>query len=605
MPQQIVMDLTRSKKKSTGVTIKNRSPKKAVRAKKIAASSEGYLRIISLGGLEEVGRNMNAFEWVGENGKSEIMLLDAGIGFPLAEEMPGIDFVIPNTEYIESKKESITGILITHGHYDHIGALPFILGKIGNPPIYATPLTKGLILKRQQDYPHTPKPEIIEINKDDPKPFKVGVFEVECFHVNHSIPDAVGFFIKTPVGNIMHTGDFKIDFAPIFDKPANLSHIAEIASRGVRLLMSDSTNSTYEGHVKSERVIMENLESVVKHAEGRIIAATFASLLERVQQIIYLAHTYNKKIVVEGHSMRMNVEIAKNLGYLKFAKGAFIKPEAANKLPDNQVIIICTGAQAEENAVLARIANKEHKFFTIKPKDTVVFSASIIPGNERSVQNLKDLLTKQGAKIMHNKMIDVHVSGHAFMEDIRLFMNLVHPENVMPIHGNYYMLKGTETIARETGVPTENIFITQNGGVIEMRKEGIAITDERIISNLVFVDGIGVGDVGEVVLRDRQTLAKDGMFIVIVSLDTQNGQMRVSPDIISRGFVYLRESKELLREVRSLIRRVIAKNVKFLGDEAPIIEEEKIKFHLKEEIASLLFKKTQRTPVIIPVVIKI
>lgn len=596
MPQPIIMELTRPGRILTA----RRGPQK-----KIYRPEEGNLKIIPLGGLEEVGRNLTAFEFVSKAGKSEILILDVGLGFPYLEEMPGIDFVIPNIEYLSQNRQNIIGILVTHGHYDHIGAIPYVLDQLGNPPIYTTPLTRGLILKRQEDFHGSPKPEIIEFKKEESKTLKIGSFLVDYFHVNHNIPDSVGFFLRTPVGNIMHTGDFKIDFTPVFDKPADLSRVVELAGQGTRLLMIDSTNAPEPGHVISERKIMENLEEVIKHAPGRVIAATFASLLERVQHLVFLASTFNRKIVVEGHSMRLNVEVARRLGYLQYARGVFARPEEATKLPPQQVIIVCTGAQAEDSSVLTRIANREHRYFDIIPGDTVIFSSSIIPGNERAVQNLKDVLTKQGANIVHYQMMDIHASGHAFADDIRLFINLVRPEYLMPVHGQFYMMKASEKIALDLGIPQEKIILMQNGQILEMTPERIVATEKRVPANLVFVDGIGIGDIGEVVLRDRQTLSKDGMFVVIVTLNSQTGSIRTSPDIISRGFVYLRESKDLLKDVRDLIRRIIDRNVRFLGEEAPIIQEEQIKYHLKEEIAEFLFRKTQRRPIVLPVVIKV
>ncbi|MCL5257901.1 MAG: ribonuclease J [Patescibacteria group bacterium] len=566
---------------------------------------DGVLRIIPLGGLEEVGRNLTALEWRQKNGQSEIIIIDVGIGFPESEIMPGIDFIIPNTEYLEKNKENILAILITHGHYDHIGALPYLLEKIGNPIIYTAPLTKGLILKRQADFPEAVKPAIEEIKKTGYRPIRLGHFTIEYFHVNHSIPDSLGFFIKTPVGNIMHTGDFKIDFTPVFDQPADLGRVVQLAEEGVKVLMMDSTNANNPGHLVSERKIMENLELIFQKAKGRVIAATFASLLERIQQLIYLSGVYGRKVVIEGHSMKINTEVAKRLNYLSYPKGIFIRPEESLKMPPHQVSIFCTGSQAEDGSVLSKIADREHRYFRIIPNDTVVFSSSIIPGNENVVQDLKDVLVRQGAKIIHYQMMDIHASGHAFADDIRLFTSLVKPEYLMPVHGYFHMQKAVEEIGVELGLPRENIIIAQNGSVVEVKSNKVVLSQERQPANLVYVDGLGVGDIGEVVLRDRQTLAQDGIFVVIVTVDSQTGDTRTSPDIISRGFVYLKESKELLRETRDLIKRVIEKNVRFLGEESPIIQDEQIKYRLKEEVAEFLFKRTKRRPMVLPVVIKI
>ncbi len=573
--------------------------------KKVAFSKDFILKIIPLGGLEEVGRNLTAFELVKRNGEEEIIILDVGLGYPDSENMMGVDYIIPNVEYLENKKDKIIGILITHGHYDHIGAIPYLIEKLGNPPIYTTPLTKGLILKRQEDFPHSPKLEIYEIKKDDFKPFKLGSFHIEYFHVNHNIPDSVGFFIKTPVGNIMHTGDFKIDFTPFFDKPADLSRIVNLAQEGIDLLMIDSTNSPEPGHTISERKILENLEDIFKKAKGRIIASTFASLLERIQQLIYLAGLYGRKVVIDGHTMRINVEVAKRLGYLKYEKGIFIRPEDSFKLPPHKVLIICTGSQAEEGSALMRIAHKEHKFFKIINNDSVIFSSSIIPGNERIIQMLKDTLAKQGAKIIHYQMMDIHASGHACSDDIRLFINLTRPKYIMPVHGHYFMMKAVEDIAINLGVAKERIIIASNGQIVKMFGDRVELTNERVPANLVYVDGLGLGNVGDLVLRDRKALAEEGMFVAVVVIDTQTGELKNSPDIISRGFVFLKESKDLLNEARKIIRNIVAKNTKYLGDEIPIIDEEQIKYHIREDLSNFLFRKTKRRPVVLPVVIKV
>jgi ribonuclease J len=562
---------------------------------------QGELKIIPLGGLEEIGRNMTAFEL---NNK-EIIVIDMGLGYPYFEEMPGIDYLIPNIDYLEKNKEKILGILITHGHYDHIGAIPYLIEKLDYPPIYATPLTKGIILKRQQDFPNQNKLEIHEIKKDKIKPFQLGSFLINYFHVNHNIPDSIGYFIETPVGNIMHTGDFKIDFTPFFDKPADLTRIVRLALKGVRLLMIDSTNAPQAGFVPSEKTIMDNLEMIFRKSTGRIIAATFASLIERVQQLVWLSSIYGRKVVLDGRTLRNNMEVVRNLKYINLPKGIFIKPEDSFKYKPNQITIICTGSQAEEGSALMKIALGEHKYFKIIPGDSVIFSSSVIPGNERVIQELKDDLQKQGAKIYHYQMMDLHASGHAFADEIKLFISLVRPEYLMPVHGHYFMLKAVEEIALNLGMREEKIIIAQNGQVVKMIPEKIFLSHEKVQANIVYVDGLGIGDVEEIVIRDRQNLARDGIFVVIATIDSATGELRTSPDIISRGFIYLRGSKELLKEVRSLVKKIIENNIKFLGDEAPIIQEEQIKYNLKEEIAEFLFKKTKRRPVVIPVVIKV
>jgi len=561
----------------------------------------GVLKIIPLGGLEEVGRNLTAFEL----NEKEILIVDFGLGYPFFEEMPGVDFLIPNVEYLEKNKEKIVGIIITHGHYDHIGAIPYLIDRLGNPTIYATPLTKGLILKRQEDFPNAPKLEVIEFRKDKYTQLKIGSFVIDYFHVNHNIPDSVGFFIQTPVGNIMHTGDFKIDFTPFFDKPADLSRIVKLSLRGVRLLMIDSTNAYQPGFVASERKIMESLEEIFRKTHGRIIAVTFASLLERIQQLIYLSAVYGRKVVIDGHTMRTNVEVARRLKYLQTPKGVIIKPEESFKLKPHQVTIICTGSQAEEGSALMRIVNGEHRYFKLIPNDTVIFSSSIIPGNERLVQELKDSILKQGAKVIHYQMMDIHASGHGFADEIKLFINLTRPEYVMPIHGQYFMMKAVEEIALNLGISPKRIIIAQNGDVVEMNPEKIFKTHEKVPANIIYVDGLGIGSADSVVLRDRQSLAREGFLEIIVTINAQNGELIKEPDVISRGFIYLRENKDLIKEIKDLSEKIVKRNIKYLGDEAPIIPEEQIKYHLREELADFVFEKTGGRPVIIPVVIKI
>ena len=562
---------------------------------------QGQLKIIPLGGLEEVGKNMTVLEL---NDK-EIIIIDVGLEFPAFEELPGVDYIIPNVDYLEKNKEKIKGILVTHGHFDHIGGIPYIIDRIGNPPIYTTSLTKGLILQRQADFPNQPKLQIYELRKDNYKTIKLGSFVIDYFHLNHNIPDTIGFFIQTPVGNILYAGEFKIDFSPVFDKPADLFRIAKLAMRGVRILMFDATNALQPGFVESEKVIMENLENIFRKAQGRIIAATFSALLERVQQLIWLSALYGRKVVLDGRSMKMAVEIARRLKYLQVPKGILIRPEDSFRLPPHQVTIICTGSQAEEGSALMRIAGGEHRYFKIIPGDTVIFSSSVIPGNERIIQELKDDLAKQGASIYHYQMMDIHAPGHGFSGDLKLLINITKPEYVIPSQGYYYMLKAAEEIAVNVGIPKEKVIIGQNGRVIEVNPDKVFLTHKYVPANPIYVDGLGIGDVQEVVLRDRQNLAKDGMFVVVATIDSATGTLKTSPDIVSRGFVYLRESKELLQEVRNLVKKIVERNVRFLGDESPLIQEEQIKYNLKEEIAEFLFKKTKRRPIVLPVVVKV
>ncbi|MAF20413.1 MAG: ribonuclease J [Parcubacteria group bacterium] len=550
------------------------------------------IRLIPLGGLNEIGRNMMAIEF-----GDDIIIIDMGLQFP-EEDMPGIDYIIPNTAYLKDKKERIKGVIITHGHYDHIGAIPHSMGRLGNPPIYATPLTRGIILRRQEDFPQAPKLNIQQIKKTDK--IELGCFKIEFFPVNHNIPDGIGLVIETPIGRIIHTGDFKFDHSPIGDEPADISRISEVANGGVLALMSDSTSAEKPGHSISEKDIQDNLEKIFKEAPGRIIIATFASLISRIQEVINLAEKYDRKVIVDGYSMKMNVEITQKLGYLKTKKGTLIKAKQITDLPDDKIVVLCTGAQGEDNAVLMRIVNKEHRFVRLQKGDAVAFSSSIIPGNERSIQGLKDNLWRQGARVYHDQMMDIHAGGHGQAEDLKMMINLIKPKFFIPIHGSYYMLKLHSEIAESVGIPQKNIIIGSNGQAISISQNSIQLTKEKIPASYVMVDGLGVGDVGQIVLRDRQAMAKDGMFVIIAVIDSKSGKVYGEPDIISRGFVYLRESKELLDQTRRKVKEIISKtssaqqtsNWSFIKDE------------IRDKVGQLLYTKTQRRPMVLPVIIK-
>jgi len=552
------------------------------------------LRVIPFGGLEEVGRNMMALEY-----GDDILVVDMGFGFP-DEDMPGIDYTIPNFHYLKENKKRIVGVVITHGHYDHIGAIPYIIHEIGNPTIYATPLSKGIILKRQDDFPHQPKLDIETIYKDKEETIELGCFKITPFHVNHNIPDSVGLAIQTPLGMVVHTCDFKFDFSPVADEPADIARIVKLTSGGVFLLLSDSTGSEKPGHAPSEKTIFENLELLFEKAPGRIIAATFSSLIERVQQIILLAEKFNRKVVVEGYGMKNNVEICRSLGYLKGQKGTIISPEEALMLPPERLVIMCTGAQGEDRAALMRITNQEHRYFKIEKGDTIIFSSSVIPGNERAVQYLVDSLTRQGAKVYNYKMMDIHVSGHAYQEDLKLLLNLLKPKFLMPIHGQFSMLRAHEELAASVGVKQENIMIASNGQVVEFKENKATIAGE-VPANYIMVDGLGIGDVSEVVLRDRDLLSKDGMFVIVAAVDTKTGKLKGYPNIISRGFIYLKESKELLDETRNLIRRIIERTA--TPDHASNMTY--VKDNLREQVGAFLWKKIKRRPMVLPVIIEV
>lgn len=552
------------------------------------------LRLIPLGGLEEVGRNMSFLEY-----KDEIVIIDMGLQFP-EEETPGIDFIIPNVAYLEPKKKNIKGIVLTHAHYDHIGAIPYLSGKLGNPMIYTTALTKAIIEKRQSEFPNAPKLQIEPVkNRDIVKLSKY--FELEFFGVAHTIPDTMGVVVKTPAGNIVHFADFRIEY----DSKGNpneqdLQDYERIGKLGVHTLMIDSTNAEEPGHSVSEKTVEKNLEELFEKADGRIIIAIFASLLTRIAAIIKIAEKLGRVVAISGRSMKDNIQIAQNLGYIKVRKGLIVPIEEIHKYRDNKVMVLSTGAQGEPNASLMRIVAGEHRNVVIKPGDAVIFSSSVIPGNERGVQGLKDNLTRQGALVYTSKVIDIHASGHAPQDDLKLVMKLIKPKFVMPVHGYYFMRAVNAQLAREIGIPKENVILIDNGQVVEITKDGAKVTDEQVPAFYVLVDGLGVGDVGEVVLRDRKMLSQEGMIVVIVTMERIGGKILKNPDIISRGFIYLRENQEILEEIRRRIRGMVGRIPSH-----QTIDPDYLKALIRDQIGEFLYNKTRRRPMILPVVIEI
>lgn len=553
---------------------------------------EENLRIIPLGGLGEVGRNMMIIEW-----GDEAIIVDIGLNFP-EERTPGVDYVIPNISYLEKNKKKILGVILTHGHYDHIGAIPYILDKIGNPPLFGSAMTLGITQKRQEEFPLKPKLRTTEIKEGDR--IDLGPFGIEFFHQNHNVPDGHGILIETPVGNLIHTSDFKFDLTPTNAPPTNFDRLHEIASRGILLLMSDSTGAEAEGRSLSEKVIAENLDVIFERAKGRIITATFSSLINRIQDIITLSEKHGRKVVIEGYGMKTNIEIARNLGLIKTKKGTVIPPEKANDYADNKITILSTGAQGEDNAALMRILSKQHRHFQLKKGDSVVLSSSVIPGNERAVQNLKDDIMRQGAIIFHSQMMDIHAKGHAQQEELRDMIRIMSPQFFLPIHGQYSMMASHAQLAREEGVPKSNIALIDNGFIVTIDKEKkLSISKKPVPVAPVMVDGSGVGDVGGVVLHDRMELAESGIFVVIAVIDKKTRKIKNSPDIISRGFVYLRESQLLLTEVRKKVMEIISKAGKQNKD------TKEIKPEIKTKIEGFLYSKTGRRPMVLPVVIEV
>ena len=555
------------------------------------------LRVMVLGGLEEVGRNMTVIEF-----NKQIIIIDMGLQFP-EENMPGIDYIIPNIEYLKDKTDWIKAVIITHGHYDHIGAIPHLMGDLGNPPMFMGKMTAGLVRKRQQQYKRAPQLKIKEITDKDN--IKISNdFQVEFLRVNHSIPDCFAILVKTPYGKIFHTGDFKIDFSPVNDKPADLQKIAQIGNEGVLLLMSDSTDATHPGYQISESAIGEEMGKLFDEINGRIIIGTFASQLSRVQKIFDLAKKYNRKVNLQGRSMVNNVEVAYEIGYLKFDSSILVEDKDLNKIADDKLIIIGTGAQGESNAFLRRVVNNEHRTVFLKKGDTVLFSSSVIPGNERSIQNLTDMVVRQGARVINYRMLDIHAGGHAKQEDLKLMMRLIKPEYFMPIEANHYMLRAHADLAEQVGIDSKNIFVADNGQVVEFKKQGLKIsgelTKEKVPSEYVMVDGLGVGDVSEIVLRDRRMMSGDGMIVIIATIDSKTGDTIGNPDIISRGFIYMKENRDLIEKTRMKVKKIVK-------DKNPLTpaDDDYIKNKIRNDMGQFLFQKTKRRPMVLPVIIKV
>lgn len=555
------------------------------------------LKIIVMGGLEEVGRNMTLLEC-----DNEIIIIDMGLQFP-EENMPGIDYIINDISYLKDKTDLVKGVIITHGHYDHIGGIPHLMPQLGNPPMFTGELSAGIIQKRYAEFKGLPKLKITMVNDDSV--IRLGKnFIIEFVRLNHSIPDTFGIVVKTPLGTIFHTGDYKFDYTPVDGKPADLNRLALIGHRGVLALLGDSTSAESSGHQVSEKIVGEELRKVFEQAPGRIIIGTFASQITRVQQLIQLAQDYDRKIVLEGSSMKSNVEISHQLGYIKMKPKTLIESDEAANYPDNKLVFIGTGAQGEKKAFLMKMASEEHKVLSFKQGDTVIFSSSVIPGNERTIQSLKDLITRKGARIIHYQLMDIHAGGHAKKEDIKLMLRLIKPQYYIPIEANHFLLQANAEIAADLGLPRSNIFVADNGQTIEFSRLGATqkvigkLTSSYVPAEYVMVDGLGVGDVSEVVLRDRQMMAEDGMFVVIATVKHSSNIVIGNPDIISRGFIYMKESRELLNEARKKVKKIIE-------TQATPTDINIVKQQIRDELGLFLYKKTKRRPMVLPVIIEV
>ena len=548
--------------------------------------TETPLRVIPLGGLGEIGQNMMALEY-----DDEIVVIDAGVLF-LEEEMPGVDFAIPDISYLIDNREKVQAILITHGHEDHIGALPYVLSEI-NVPVYSSRLTHGLMTVRLREHGLL---QDARLNVMEPgSPFRIGRFQVEFFRVCHSIPDAMGLAITTPAGLVIHTGDFKIDHTPADGKPTDFSALAELTSQGVLLMLSDSTYAEVEGYTASERVVGEALDGVIRDAPGRVMVATFASLISRIQQVINAAERYDRKIAVVGRSMVNNVKMARNMGYLDADDGTIVSLSQARQLPHEKVIILATGSQGEPTSALVRMANGEHQEIEVVPGDTVVISASPIPGNETVVARTIDNLFRQGAQVLHSRTALVHVHGHASREELKMMLGLVKPKFFVPVHGEYRHLVAHAAIARDMGVEESNAFVLEDGDVLELTPDSGEVT-ERVRTGHVFVDGRRMLDQHSTLLDERKRLGREGVVTVGVTLDGRTGEVVGAPDVVSFGFVEPDESQDLFQKTSRLVRSTLEQ------DGVTALRLDEIKAKVGDSVARFLHSETRRRPTILTVI---
>ena len=563
----------------------------------VPALAPNTIRIIPLGGVEEIGKNMTMVEY-----GNDIVVIDIGFQFK-DENTPGIDYILPNTKYLEERKDKIRAVIITHGHLDHIGGIPYVMPRIGNPPLYTRMLTSVMVKKRQEEFTHVPPLDIKIVEKDET--ITLGALKVKFFAVTHTIPDAMGVVIQTPLGSVVHTGDLKLDHVEGIPTEAEEAEYDRVfKNEKVLLLMADSTNVENPGFSMPEKTVHKNIEEIIKNTKGRLIIATFASLLERMLKIIEFSEKYGKKVVVEGRSMKTNIEICMNLGLLKPKKDTLITVEEIDNFPPERIVVLATGAQGDEFAAMMRMSNKTHKYIKINKRDTILLSSSIVPGNERAVQKLKDNLSRQGASIIHYRIADVHSSGHANHDETAWIHKKINAKFFIPVHGYHYMLRVHGEIAKETnGLTEDQIVIPDNGSVIEIQDGGSKIVKikEKAPSGIVMVDGFSVGDIQDVVIRDRQMLAQDGIFIVFAIINSQTGKLKKSPDIISRGFVYLRESQELLHHTRIIIKNTIDESTKGMNP----INIDFVKTSISDNVSKFLLQKTAKRPIVIPVLLTI
>jgi len=556
----------------------------------MAKTKTNRLRIIPLGGLDEIGKNMTVVEFGGD-----MILVDAGIMFP-DDDHPGVDLILPDYSYVVKRKDKLRGIIITHGHEDHTGALPYLLKDLDIPvPILGTKLTLGLIKGKLEEH-KIKKPKLREVRAGGH--VSLGVFGLDFFAVNHSIPDAVGVFIRTPVGNVLHTGDFKLDQTPIDGRLTDYGALARYGKTGVTLLMSDSTGAENKGFCRSEAEVGVALRDVIGKAGQRVIVASFASHIHRIQQICDAAQENGRKVVVTGRSMVQNTKIARDLGYLTIDENEIVDAFDTHGLPPEKVVVLCTGSQGEPLSALARMANGEHRTVSVEDGDTVIISASPVPGNEKAVSRVINRLTKAGARVVHKGIADVHVSGHASAEELKLILNLVQPEYFMPVHGETRHLAAHARLANTVGVPEDYVFVLDNGNCLEIDDDGAHVA-ETVEHGVVYVDGLSVGDIGQVVLRDRQHMSQDGTATIVVAIETQTGKVVGEPEIVVRGIVF-GDEKQVMDEARARLGKTLARTAKEGATDTAVVSKA-----LRESLSQLMWEKERRRPMIIPVVLEV
>lgn len=589
-PGRVTRQIRRTLRRPSGP---NQGIQKKVADYNPEAPAANVVRIVPLGGVEEVGRNMFCVETNGD-----IFVFDVGFQFVSEEDSPGVDYILPNTKYLELNQDRVRAVFITHGHLDHIGGIPFLMNRFGNPPIYTRNLSAIMIAKRQEEYPDMPKPNLIVVEPNSTH--TIGSTKVTFFPVTHSIPDSMGISVETPYGNVIATGDLKLDHDDGIATPAEVKKWGEIGKQKNLLFIADSTNAEMEGFSVSERKVHATLEDIIKNVKGRLVIGTFASQFERMVKIIEISERYGKKIVMEGRSIKTNLEIAQKTGLLTVKKETIISAQEIGDYAPDKIVVLATGAQGEEFAALMRIATKQHKHITLTERDTIVLSSSVIPGNEISVQKLKDNLYRNGANLIHYRSSDVHSGGHGRAGELVWINQQVNSAFFMPAYGYYSMTRCHAKAVEQAGRPRESIIVADNGSVIDI-VDGTTLNvhKEKVPSSPLVVDGFAIGDMQEVVIRDRQMLAKDGMFVIIATVNLKTGKLRKSPDIISRGFVYLRESQDMLNQARLLIKKTVEDSTRNMNP----VDLDYVKNQLSDTVAGFLFSRTNKAPMVIPVLI--